>query len=169
MEYVGQGQDEADLRLKIAELLDAGTRFVWVVRLKGPQRVEVHRPDGLMRIFTASEVLEAPGILRNPVPVRALFDRDTAHEVVLRNLLQRRGYDSLSAVREEGLEQGLEQGRQAGEVAVLLRQITLKFGPPDAAVRQRIETADVDTLLRWSERILTAQHLEEVLEHSPHG
>ncbi|TNF55084.1 MAG: transposase, partial [Gammaproteobacteria bacterium] len=43
------------------------------------------------------------------------------------------------------------------------RQITLKFGPPHAAVRQRIETADVDTLLRWSERILTAQHLEEVL------
>lgn len=172
VEYAGQGQDEADLRLKIAELLEAGTCFVWVVRLRGPQRVEVYRPDGPMRLFTAGEVLEATGILRNPVPVRALFDRETAHEVVLRNLLQRRGYDSLSAVfeegREEGREVGLEQGRQAGEAAVLLRQITLKFGPPDAAVRQRIETADVDTLLRWSERILTAQHLEEVLDHSPH-
>jgi hypothetical protein len=29
-----------------------------------------------MRIFTSGEVLEAPGILRNPVSVRALFDRE---------------------------------------------------------------------------------------------
>jgi len=85
--YAGQGQDEADLRLKIAELLEAGTRFVWVVRLRGPQHVEVHRPDGPMRLFTAGEVLEAPSILRNPVPVPALFDRETAHEGMLRHLL----------------------------------------------------------------------------------
>ena len=31
------------------------------------------------------------------------------------------------------------------------------------AVRQRIETADAETLLAWSERILTAQCLDEVL------
>ncbi len=155
LEYAGRGQDEADLQLKIAELLDAGTRFIWVVRLQGPQRVEVHRPDAPTRTFTAGEGLEAPGILRNPVPVRALFDRETAHEVVLRNLLQRRGYDSLSAVREEG--------RMEGEAAVLLRLIQLKFGPPDSDLRQRIETADAAMLLRWSERILTAATLEEFL------
>ena len=90
-----------------------------------------------------------------PGPVRALFDRETAHEVVLRNLLQRRGYDSLSAVREEG--------RMEGEAAVLLRLIQLKFGPPDSDLRQRIETADAAMLLRWSERILTAATLEEFL------
>ena len=159
LEYAGRGQDEADQQLKIAELLDAGTRFIWVVRLQGPQRVEVHRPDAPTRTFTAGEVLEAPGILRNPVPVRALFDRETAHEVVLRNLLQRRGYDSLSAVFEEGRE----EGRMEGEAAVLLRLIQLKFGPPDSDLRQRIETADAAMLLRWSERILTAATLEEFL------
>ena len=33
---------------------------------------------------------------------------------------------------------------------------------PDA-IQQRIEAADADTLLRWSERVLTAQTLDEVL------
>jgi hypothetical protein len=44
-------------------------------------------------------LLTAPGILRNPVAVRALYDRDAAHEAVLRNLLQRHGYQDLDAVR----------------------------------------------------------------------
>ncbi len=36
-------------------------------------------------------------------------------------------------------------------------------GDLPTAVHQRIDTADADTLLRWSERVLTAQSLEEVL------
>ena len=114
VEYAGPGQDERELRDKIAELLAAGTRLVWVVRLVGPQRVEVHRPDGPMKLYTASDQLEAPGVLRNPVPVQALFDREAAHEVVLRNLLQRRGYAGLNAVIEEGRQEGLEEGREQG-------------------------------------------------------
>jgi len=46
---------------------------------------------------------------------------------------------------------------------MLLRLIALKFGPPDAQVRRRIESADADTLLIWSERVLTAQTPDEVL------
>ncbi|WP_295607031.1 Rpn family recombination-promoting nuclease/putative transposase [uncultured Lamprocystis sp.] len=68
--------------------------------------------------------------------------------------------------REEGLEEGLEKGRQEGEAAMLQRLLTLKFGPPDAGVRQRIATADAATLLRWSERVLTAQRLGEVLDEA---
>jgi hypothetical protein len=46
---------------------------------------------------------------------------------------------------------------------VLLRQIERKFGPPSEPVRERITQADPDRLLEWSERILDAQNLEEVL------
>ena len=66
--------------------------------------------------------------------------------------------------REAGREEGLEAGRQQGEALVLLRLITLKFGPPSEPVREQIATADSETLLRWSERILTAQTLDEVLQ-----
>jgi predicted transposase/invertase (TIGR01784 family) len=67
---------------------------------------------------------------------------------------------------QEGREEGREEGRQQGEARVLLRLITRKFGPPSEAVREQIATADPETLLRWSERILIAQTLDEVL-HSP--
>ena len=62
----------------------------------------------------------------------------------------RRGLDQ---GRKEGLESGRKEGRQEGEAIVLLRQIELKFGPPDAAARKRVKSADSDTLLRWYERI----------------
>lgn len=58
---------------------------------------------------------------------------------------------------------GHEAGRRAGEALILLRPIELKFGPPSEAVRGQINAADADSLLRWSERILTAQTLEDFL------
>jgi hypothetical protein len=62
-----------------------------------------------------------------------------------------------------GLEQGVQRGLQKGEAAVLLRQLHRKFGELPDAVRQRVETADPETLLTWSERILTAQSIDEVV------
>jgi hypothetical protein len=61
------------------------------------------------------------------------------------------------------IAQGMQQGVQQGETAVLLRQIERKFGPPSEPVRRRIVEADAETLLTWSERILTADTLEAVL------
>ena len=64
---------------------------------------------------------------------------------------------------EEGLKEGREEGRKEGEAAVLLRQIERKFGAEAAeAHRTRIDQGDADTLLVWSERILTAGQVEEI-------
>jgi hypothetical protein len=54
-------------------------------------------------------------------------------------------------------------GRQEGEAAMLLRLIARKFGAPTEALRERIERADPESLLEWSDRILTAQTLDEML------
>ncbi len=64
--------------------------------------------------------------------------------------------------RQQGLEQGREQGLQQGEASVLIRLMERKFGSLTTDQRQRIEAADADTLLAWSERILTASSAEEV-------
>ena len=65
---------------------------------------------------------------------------------------------------EQGMQQGMQQGRREGEAAVLLRLIEGKFGAEAAAAcRERIEQADADTLLQWSQRILTAERIEDVL------
>jgi len=65
---------------------------------------------------------------------------------------------------QQGLEQGRQEGRQEGEAAILLRLITLKFGPPSEAVRARIAAAGSDMLLEWSARILTAERVEDLFE-----
>jgi len=61
------------------------------------------------------------------------------------------------------IEQGVERGKQQGDAAFLLRQIERKFGPPSESGRERIGSADLETLLAWSERILTADDVEAVL------
>jgi len=107
VEYADTGQDEKELAVKLSELFAAGTKLAWVVRLVGPRRVEVHEPGQPMRLVRPGEELTAPGILQNPVPVEALYDRKAAHEVTLRNLLQRQGYRDLDEVREEGRAEAL--------------------------------------------------------------
>ncbi len=138
VEYAGVGQDEPDLRVKIGELLAGGSSHVWVVRLIGPRRVEVHRPGQPMQVYGSGDDLEAPGILRNPIPVNALFDRAAADRAVLRNLLQRAGYDGLDAVRAEGM---------AESILALLEDRGLAVS---AEVRQRIAACrDLDQLKTW--------------------
>lgn len=56
-----------------------------------------------------------------------------------------------------------EQGMQKGEAAVVVRLLQSKFGDLPETARERIEAADPETLLVWSERILTASSLDEVL------
>ncbi len=151
VEYAGVGQDEEKLRQKIHDLLAAGTRFIWVVRLVGPRRVEVHEPEKHTRTVSPGEELHAPGVLRNPVPVEALYDRQAAHEVTLRNLLQRRGYESLEAVRREGI---------AESIATLLAARGVALGEAD---RERIRACtDPDVLRRWLVKAAAAETLEDV-------
>jgi hypothetical protein len=75
VEYADRGQDERELQKKIVELLRCGTRFLWVVRMTGPRRVEIHEPGKPVRTALPGDVLDAPGILKNAVPVDALYGR----------------------------------------------------------------------------------------------
>jgi hypothetical protein len=146
VEYADRGQDERALKEKIKDLLSAGTQYVWVVRLTGPLRVEVYRPQKRKVVVSGDKVLSAPGVLQNPVPVRSLVEKGAANEAALRNLLNQLGYESLDAVRGEGLQEGLREGlreghqkglRQAVYTACELLQIKL-----NKARRGQIEQMD---------------------------
>ena len=63
---------------------------------------------------------------------------------------------------EQGREEGVKKGIRQGEAQMLLRQLSLRFGNVPPSAREQVECADADTLLRWSERILTAATLDEV-------
>jgi len=172
VEYVEQGGDEPDLVRKVTELLRAGTELVWVVRLAGERRVEVHRAGEAAVVKHAGDVLEAPGILRNPVPVAALYDGSAARALMLRNLLQRAGFADLDAVRAAGLAEGRAEGRAEGLVEGrlehardLLRRTLARRGLAlDAAQSAAVERcADLATLDAWLERAHTAASAGEVL------
>ena len=63
---------------------------------------------------------------------------------------------------EQGIEQGIETGVQRGEARVLLALLKIRFGDLPDSVRRRVESADAESLLYWSTRVLTAQTLDEV-------
>lgn len=155
VEYADTGQDENELAIKISELLAAGTRVVWVVRLSGPRRVEVHENGQEPRLVGPGEELTAPGILQNPVPVEALYDRQAAHAVTFRNLLQRQGYRDLDEVRNEGQQQALRDSifnvLQARGLAV-----------NDAARFALAAIDDLSALRRLLTRAATASTADEV-------
>ncbi len=72
----------------------------------------------------------------------------------------------LSRGEYAALKQGLQQGLKEGEAAVLMRLLHRRFGEAALArYRSRIEAADAETLLEWSERLLFAQTPEEVFEY----
>lgn len=156
LEYAGTGQNEEQLQRKIEDLLAAGTRLVWVVRLVGPRRVEVYERARAVRTLGPGDELQAPGVLRNPVPVEALYDRDVAHRVTLRNLLQRQGYDSLEALRDES--------HNEAHAAALLAVLEARGIPVPEPERARILACrDRARLDEWVRRAAVANALSDVL------
>lgn len=155
VEYVERGSDQADLGRKIAELLAAGTQVLWVVRLGGERRVEVHRAGQPVAIKRSGEELDAPGILRNPVPVDALYDRSLAHEATLRNLLQRHGYESLDEVRAEHARTALRQVLEVRGIAIGKEH--------EAAIHGCRELATLDL---WLRRAVLARSADEIFRPS---
>jgi predicted transposase YdaD len=64
-------------------------------------------------------------------------------------------------IREEARQEGRQEGRAEGR-RLVLRQLRLKFGPLEPQIEERVRSADTERLLRWGERVLTAENLQDV-------
>jgi predicted transposase/invertase (TIGR01784 family) len=60
--------------------------------------------------------------------------------------------------------EGKAEGKQQGESTVLIRLVERKFGAIARRHLDRIEKADSDTLLRWAEKMLEANNIEEMFK-----
>ena len=58
------------------------------------------------------------------------------------------------------------QGLQQGKAQLLLRQLRLKFGPLKPKVAAGVYSAEPDLLLKWGERVLTAERLPDVFQET---
>ncbi len=63
---------------------------------------------------------------------------------------------------EKGMQKGLQQGLRQGARQILVRQLETKFGTIPNEIAHRLEQADEEQIMQWSERILTADSLGDV-------
>jgi len=134
--------------LKAQESKDGATRKGWKLRL-----VRLLYARG----YTREQILELFRVLDWILQLPKDLEREFTRELIAFEEQAKMPY--ITSIERLGRQ----EGRQEGEVAMLMRQIARKFGPPTDTVRERIAGADPETLLEWSDRILTAQTLDEVL------
>ncbi|CAD7850027.1 MAG: hypothetical protein [Olavius algarvensis Gamma 1 endosymbiont] len=91
--------------------------------------------------------------------MRIVYEREYPREAEIMMSCSQR---SIEQGRRQGRQQGKLEGSREGEVMILLRQ--LKFGGVPEPVRRKIEQADPQTLPAWSERVLTAADIEQVID-----
>jgi hypothetical protein len=63
---------------------------------------------------------------------------------------------------DEIQEDGEELDRRDGAARFLLQMLEMKFGPLDDESRARLDAADFQQILIWSDRMLDAQTLPEM-------
>ena len=68
----------------------------------------------------------------------------------------------MSNFADRFIAQGVEQGMQQRDASFLLRLLATKFGPATSGTKRRIETADVQTLVEWSEKLFLANSPEDL-------
>ena len=94
-------------------------------------------------------------------------DRGTEVEEALMNWY----HQEVERGRKEGRREGRREGERDGELKaarrVLLKQLRLRFGELPAAILARIEAAELSELDPWTERVITASSLEDVLGPTP--
>lgn len=66
---------------------------------------------------------------------------------------------------QEAHGEGRTEGLVEGEATILLRLLERKFSPLPDSARQRVASADAETLLVWGERLLDARSLDEIWGH----
>ncbi|THF65698.1 Rpn family recombination-promoting nuclease/putative transposase [Pseudothauera nasutitermitis] len=110
--------------------------------------------DDRMRHITHEPVLQAQDYLD------ALSANDEARRLAfVRERALRDEKTELKVAREEGLA----KGRMEGQSAVLLRLLERRFGPLPDTLRERVAQAGEAELLEWTDRVLLAGSLEDIL------
>lgn len=120
-----------------------------------------------MRLVGADEELVAPGILMNPVPVRAFVDPEVALAATTRNLLTSYGARSIDELRAEERQEGKREGKLEGKLEAQVELLLLALGergmtPTAAQLGELRRCEDPGLLRRWFLRALHAGGVDEV-------
>jgi hypothetical protein len=135
------------------------------LKAEAEQRVAVSRENDFRR-YLLTECIDAYLPLEGAQleEYNRLLDREPFREA--RAMTRTRYEQALETGIEQGIqrgiERGIEQGIERGQRTLLLRQLTLRFGPLEESVRQRLEALPVDRLDDLAEKVLTATSLRDL-------
>jgi hypothetical protein len=158
---------EPDTALRARAMSALGRLSLWCLR---NARTPDELVDGMGRwVDLVQEVRRAPGGAAALAAIwRYIFlvaERLGPREVVTRltATIEGEAQEDLVTAGEQLIEQGRLQGLQEGQRRMLLKQLRARFGalPEDATAR--VNRADAAELDLWSDRVLTAPSLAEVL------
>ncbi|WP_300971336.1 hypothetical protein [Thiocapsa sp.] len=135
----------AQIRAKATK--DPETRKAWKFRLIRLMYDRGYARKDILELFRVIDwMIQLPGTL------------ETAFRQEIFTYEESKQMPYVTTVERAGIEKGQRIGYQKGEADLLLWLIEKKFGETSAnALRERVESADSDTLRLWSERILTAE------------
>ncbi len=120
------------------------------------QRLAVAQAGALEQIFRYLS-LAVPNLMPHVIPM-LLHEAAPAAEQVIMNLAEQWKAEGEARGRAEGEA----RGRAEGQRRVLVHLLTRKFGSISESDRARVETATEAELLRWSERVLSADAIAAV-------
>lgn len=72
----------------------------------------------------------------------------------------------ITSIERLGIKKGIEKGMGKGERMFLSKLLKLRFGSLSANQEKKLSKASEDDLMRWGEKLLNAQVLEEVFEEA---
>jgi predicted transposase/invertase (TIGR01784 family) len=127
--------------------------------------------DDVKRLFVTLEASETPAHLVSAVLHYVLHNTDEIEQprVVpwVSDIGPKTRNEAMRSIAQklidEGREEGREEGRAEASRVLVLKQLQLKFGAIGPRERAIVDAADLETLERYAERVLTATSLEEVL------
>jgi Domain of unknown function (DUF4351) len=92
-----------------------------------------------------------------------LFSLSEHAQEAIRDTMNSLGFEYQSDFARRYVAQGRSEGRTEGRLEIVLRLLTLRFGPLTEAVQTRIRGAGDAQLDAVAERLLTVQTLEAAL------
>jgi predicted transposase/invertase (TIGR01784 family) len=133
--------------------------------------------ETMVAVLTASHGSEAIQALLSyiigasdghPKEIRAFFQRlgppsEEAFVSTFDRMMAEERPRILEQGRNEGRVEGRLQGRVEGKAELLLKLLSLRFGPVAAQAQSRVAQASAQELELWTDRVLTAATLDEVL------
>jgi len=144
----------------VADLFRMERSTAWNEILGGFGRLREHVGDdeSLLRAFeewVKNVIFPRLGLSSDEIPERLSLEG-------AETMLAERIDEWNRKLAEENLQKGRQEGRKEGEAQALLRLLEKKFGVLPKRAQRRIAGAELEPLLEWFDRAVTAERLEDV-------